>query len=445
MLATTRPELLSDAGHQDQRFFTQTPRVEYSDEGSMAITSIQDRMIADVVNQPTDEWGTFGPLAGLASLMNCTRRSIEWFAASIGHPKVGPLFDWAVADGQATNIVHSEIVFRKALKVESLMVLGGALTLVPPPQTMWLVFAENATVPPTTLNVSAVPTMRALRLAAGGWFGLVSPVDSAAHIYIVSGDAVRLEVTAPSAGPWLSVFAPLENKTVSAGDRFHMQFTATSYPVTMVVATAPELVRLKDYLVAPTGLVIVQGLRLNASLGLVDVRCRSDDHRVELKVPQPAALPAGTTLPLRVQLHPHWTAGLFQVQGHSLGHYYNSTEPGRRRYSALGLDFDGMAHVPLYVGRAALTHVIVGHPVVAKGDCASELRIQVTRVNEEPSLWHVAVNNPTDRPIGPVAVSVNMPELPGLALLAMESSNNNINNNPSVTLTLAPGELCILT
>ena len=55
VLATTRPELLSDAGHQDQRYFTQTPRVEYSDEGSMAITSIQDRMVADVVNQPTDE------------------------------------------------------------------------------------------------------------------------------------------------------------------------------------------------------------------------------------------------------------------------------------------------------------------------------------------------------------------------------------------------------
>jgi hypothetical protein len=190
---------------------------------TIIILSTAFRFFSDgqIVCTAIHQWGTFGPIAGLAPLMNCTRRSVEWFPASIGHPKVGALFDWAVADGQATNIVESEIIFRKALTVDSLMVLGGALTLVPPPRTMWMVFAENASAPPTTLNLSAVPATRALALAAGGWFGLVSPVDSAAHVYIVSGDPVRLEVSAPSAGPWLSVMAPLENKTVAvaAGDK----------------------------------------------------------------------------------------------------------------------------------------------------------------------------------------------------------------------------------
>jgi hypothetical protein len=55
----------------------------------------------------------------------------------------------------------------------------------------------------------------------------------------------------------------------------------------------------------------LQGVRVNASLGLVDVRCRGDAHRVELRVPRPVALPVGTTLPMRVQLSKHWTAGLF--------------------------------------------------------------------------------------------------------------------------------------
>jgi hypothetical protein len=53
---------------------------------------------------------------------------------------------------------------------------------------------------------------------------------------------------------------------VAAGDRFHMRFTASSYPVTMVVATAPELVRLREYLVAPTGMEIVQVRKTDTTL-----------------------------------------------------------------------------------------------------------------------------------------------------------------------------------
>ena len=59
----------------------------------------------------------------------------------------------------------------------------------------------------------------------------------------------------------------------------------------------------------------------------------------------------------------------------------------------------------------------------------------MTRVNEEPSRWYVAVNNPTDDVLR-ATLSVNMP-LPGLAL----AMSNNIN----VALELAPGELHTLT
>ena len=47
---------------------------------------------------------SFGPIAGPAPLLNCTRRSVEWMAASISHPKVGALIDWQVADGMAVNV-----------------------------------------------------------------------------------------------------------------------------------------------------------------------------------------------------------------------------------------------------------------------------------------------------------------------------------------------------
>ena len=62
-------------------------------------------------------------------------------------------------------------------------------------------------------------------------------------------------------------------------------------------------------------------------------------------------------------------------------------------------------------------------------------RAKVTRVNEEPSRWYVAVNNPADDVLH-ATVSVNMP-LPGLALA--------MSDNYDVALELAPRELRILT
>ena len=59
MLTETRPALTTSTGQfQDPTYFTQTPRVEYSDEGSLAITSYQDRVIADVVTNSENEWNT---------------------------------------------------------------------------------------------------------------------------------------------------------------------------------------------------------------------------------------------------------------------------------------------------------------------------------------------------------------------------------------------------
>ena len=59
MLTETRPALTTTTGQfQDPTYFTQTPRVEYSDEGSLAITSYQDRVIADVVTNSENEWNT---------------------------------------------------------------------------------------------------------------------------------------------------------------------------------------------------------------------------------------------------------------------------------------------------------------------------------------------------------------------------------------------------
>ena len=263
-------------------------------------------------------------------------------------------------------------------------------------------------------------------------------------------------MTAPG-NEWFRILAPLEGRAVSAGDHFSLRMNAyksdsllalvhrgvtfasltlvytalrVSFPVTFQLDTVAQMLALQRYLVAPTGLTLLQGTRVNASHGLLDLR-HNGSYRVEARAARPAALPPGTTLPMRVQLMKHWAAGLFQLEGWSLGHYYNYSQPGRSRYTALGLDDFGAAQVPLYVGRADTTHVVVGHPVVATGVGASELRIYVTRINEQPlpSSWHVSVNNPTETMMT-VAVRQNM-ALPGLALA-------------TTTVTLEPGEMRVL-
>ena len=196
------------------------------------------------------------------------------------------------------------------------------------------------------------------------------------------------------------------------------------------------------------------------------LRVRPDMYSAVISVPRPpvGALPptaaAGTILALAVPLQRNWTAGLWQLEGYTLGFYHSdndgkqgrytvggdegATEPSaaaaavaveRCLYTALGLDDYGEAHVPLYVGRADRTHVVVGHPVIAQAIDGSDegafnsLRIQVTHVNESPQVWHVAVNNPTEETIEAV-LSQNM-DLPGLHLATQR-------------LVLAPGEYRVL-
>ena len=52
-------------------------------------------------------------------------------------------------------------------------------------------------------------------------------------------------------------------------------------------------------------------------------------------------------MPLRVPVNKNWTAGLLQLEGYCLGHYYNYSSPGQNRFTALGIDDQGFAHAAL--------------------------------------------------------------------------------------------------
>jgi hypothetical protein len=360
----------------------------------------------------------------------------------------------------AADIIQSDLTFRQAQTVHSLVLMNGALPPMGGP--VLLTYAENSTAAATTVNLTALPIGQVvnLTLRAGSWYGVTSTSPAAAHLYFVCGDTVRVEVQQPpsrtSSGDWFRMMAPMEGRVVAAGDQFNLMMFASSAAVNMAVSAPDELAAVRSYLVSPTGLRVLRGKRVDPQYGMLHVRPQArggiTEHAVELSVPRPPAgvLPtaaaAGTILALTVPLQCNWTAGLFQIEGYSLGFYHKELyggNPGHGRYSALGLDDTGAAHVPLFVGRANLTHVVVGHPVLAlsptatgeeidDGGCVTSLHIQVTRVNESPATWHVAVNNPTAHPIDAILVTNANMALPGL-------------NLRSRRLSLEPGAYMVLT
>ena len=85
---------------------------------------------------------------------------------------------------------------------------------------------------------------------------------------------------------------------------------------------------------------------------------------------------------------------------------------GCNKFTVLGVDSENATAVPLYVGLAKKTHVRIGHPVVATGEGAAEMFIQVTRlrVTNGSTLFHVAVNNPTQK-AATVHLSASFPEV----------------------------------
>ena len=97
-------------------------------------------------------------------------------------------------------------------------------------------------------------------------------------------------------------------------------------------------------------------------------------------------------------LNPRWSAGLWQkagFPGSAAAVYGNGTD----RYTALGIEEEGHAYVPIYTGEAA-ARVVVGHPVIADGDGSDQLFIQVVHVDTKPdNVWHVSMNNPTSKSI----------------------------------------------
>ncbi len=252
---------------------------------------------------------------------------------------------------------------------------------------------------------------KVINIPTGEWFAFYSSDNSNAQLFINRGSSIRLELRMrPWAGTWFYIYATKEGSTVSEGDVYNYEWLSLGFPLGLdnksIIQNASDFVPYINYLNNPTGLQILRGVRTGNS-NFVELQPASGDYAVELSIPKPINK-LNLPVALRVKgLNSRWSAGLLQEQGYNKGNYGS----GSNRYRALGYDSKGNVYVPMYVDYAEVTKDLIGNPVVA-GTEGRNLFIQVTHMNENPQLWHVSVNNPTDSSITTTLRKVM--NLPGL-------------------------------
>lgn len=405
----SRPSLQSDVGNEDGAWFANIPLLEYSDEGAVAATSWQKRVYDQKrLERVVNPWHTFGPLGGPSKLMDFRLRYREVIPPTVGVPEYG----WAapgIREGMNASLFRQEITFKKDLTVKRLTLIYNGH----PPTTQPAMIAWGRNFDKAEKVTDLMKCHEKVKLAPGDWFACFSPKLSSTQMFIVRKQPIMFEVR----GNYQFVFADMADPKVKAGDTYAWELFATCAPVSTDIPTIEAVLARYRYLAAPEGLKLIRGKRLPAP-GMFEVA--PVGGAVELSVPRPKT-PLGITLPLRVNnLNRNWTAGLWQKSGYVKGDYGT----GQNRYRPMGMDDDGFAYVPLYVEKADVTHVVAGHPVIASGD-GKDLFIQVTLLRDNPWQWHVAVNNPTDKPIRTtLAKGMDLPEL----IL------------PEGPITIAPGE-----
>ncbi|MBU4211626.1 MAG: hypothetical protein KKD33_03470 [Verrucomicrobia bacterium] len=411
----TIPYLESDKGKEDGARFNQTPLLEFSDEGAVAVRSPRSEVFDERVKQVYNPWHNYGPIAGPSKIFEYVISYREFVTPTVDVPHSG----WAgpgVRVGVNPSLFINEMTFKQDVKVlrrDNPKDLAAFYFGTFCRKKTFLVLGSAAGVQTIDLSQLIYPTYP---IRTGDWFGIYSDATANSHLFINRGDPFRIFV-----GAALIFIVDEDDKQIKKGEKIRFELAALGFPVNVRIRGAADFQRYVDYLARPEGLLVLRGSRFE-SPGLVELT--PVDHAVEFYVPAPLDR-LDLTLPVRVRgLNTRWSAGLFQKKGYTLGYYGSGTD----RYRALGLDLDGNAYVPVYVDYSAATWMVIGHPVVA-GPEGKDLFIQVTKVGDNPYQWHVSVNNPTDKAIT-TQLRKTM-DLPGLTV-------------DETAITLGPGEYRVM-
>lgn len=398
----------------------QIPLLEFADEGATRCRMVSSRLLMDGVPRG-NPWAAFGPL--VPSTLCDLWASHTYFDQSVTGVMPNAYGAPGVFEGPLASMFTEEFTFKKAVTLDRVRIWHSGWRKNEPGQSVELAIGRGAAIR-DVVDLTDLPAQtRSMKLDTGEWFGLFSSHSANSHLFINRGPPAVLEA-GPKDTYWLQLFLDIKDKAVKTGDRLGAEIFATTWPMNEPITNARGLADAVVYLENPAGLVLSRGKGGPGAGGLLELS--PENGAVELSIPKSES---PIVVPVRVSgMNKRWTTGLYQFDGYRT-HYYSKGNSGWR---ALGVDFDGRAYAPLYVSMAPNTHVMIGQPIVADA-AGKDLFIQATRLNDgangKPPLWHVSVNNPSDKPV--TCTLKRAMELPGLDFV-------------EETVTLKPGEYRVL-
>ena len=383
-------------GDEDIRSFTQTPSVDFGDEGVIAVTANFGVRFDPRLEKVVNPWVSFGPLAGPGRLINASLSYREYYPAAMGVRQIAPPY-FSVSTGAVATLFRSKITYQRPMVVRRVQLFASTQPS-PALNTTTIVLAPTRDATPTHLNVSSLDEAFTMTIKAGGWFALWSPITSNAQVVVNRVSSIAVRIIGPRHDPaWFTAAAAISNASVAAGDSLVAEFAQLGLSLAAQLPSVEVLLARLAYLRQPQARVH-SGPQLDCNLICDTALNRTSNWTTDLEF---ARFESGRDmmLPLRVGgLNPRWSAGLWQkagFPGSAAAVYGNGTD----RYTALGIEEEGHAYVPIYTGEAA-ARVVVGHPVIADGDGSDQLFIQVVHVDTKPNnVWHVSMNNPTSKSI----------------------------------------------
>ncbi len=405
VLGECSPFVVSDLGEEGGKAFNNIPVLEFDDDQAIVVRSLQ-REVYDPAIPHINAWYTSGP-KGPSKLIESVRRFTEF-----NRPLVGPnLTGWAaqsVRSGAVLANFSNTIRFKQDQILETLQLA----------RSHWM---ENV---PVILSVQDAGAHRSYYLGDGGrgfdvpvpsgkWFGFYAKEPYNQVLFINRGDPLMLRIRGSGKESFfVSLHLDVEGRSVKAGQELRCEVFSVNESLDVPDTGPKRFRRVLDYLKEPEGIKIIRGQRVQTP-GFFEVDAGSGHEPVELRIPRPAER-IGLTVPVRITgLNPKWSAGLFQIEGHTTGFYTD----GKEVYTTLGFDFDGRVYAALYPDHSHATQVVVGHPIVCDHP---ELILEVMPRTDESNRyqWHIAVNNPTDESV--TTVFRQSMELPGLSFIEQE-------------------------
>jgi len=385
-LAGTTPVLESDLGIEGGGM-NGVPILEFDDDQAVVVRSVMKEVYGPETT-PVNSWLTYGPIDP-SRLMAAVLRYTEYNRPVMGVMPTG-WAAFATRTGASVANFSNTVTFKKDQTVKRLQLLTSNWNVSSPVTVM---VGEAGSYKYKTYDLPAWKDPIRERIGPGRWFGFYSPKAYNNVLFINRGDPVIMRVVRNGPSWQLHVLADIGGKSVRAGETFHHELFSVNEAINVKDGGPERFVRVVKYLERPDGMKLIRGRRL-AGAGFFDVKSEAPGKPAELKVTRPAR-PIGLTIPVRVSgLNPRWSAGLFQIVGHTTGYYTD----GRNVYTSLGFDMDGNVYAALYPDRTPETHVVIGHPVVCD---KPELFLEVMPRSKKGGgyQWRIAVNNPTNEPV----------------------------------------------